>query len=40
VSDAAAADRVFELLMGNDVAHRKDFIVDGAAKLDRQQIDA
>jgi DNA gyrase subunit B len=40
VSDAAAADRVFELLMGNDVAPRKDFIVDGAAKLDRQQIDA
>jgi DNA gyrase subunit B len=31
---------VFELLMGNDVAPRKDFIVDGAAQLDRQQIDA
>jgi DNA gyrase subunit B len=40
VSDAAAADRVFELLMGNEVAPRKDFIVDGAARLDRQQIDA
>ena len=40
VADAAAADRVFELLMGNEVAPRKDFIVDGAAKLDRQQIDA
>jgi DNA gyrase subunit B len=40
VSDAAAADRVFELLMGNEVAPRKDFIVDGANRLDRQQIDA
>jgi DNA gyrase subunit B len=39
VADAAAADRVFELLMGNEVAPRKDFIVDGAARLDRQQID-
>jgi DNA gyrase subunit B len=38
-SDAAAADRVFELLMGNDVAPRKDFIVDGAARLDRERID-
>jgi DNA gyrase subunit B len=39
-SDAAAAERVFELLMGNDVAPRKDFIVDGAARLDRERIDA
>ena len=31
---------VFELLMGNDVAPRRDFIVDGAAGLDRDRIDA
>ncbi len=39
MADAAAAERVFELLMGNDVAPRKDFIVDGAAALDRERID-
>ena len=39
MSDAASAERVFELLMGNDVAPRKDFIVDGAARLDRERID-
>ena len=39
VNDAGAAERVFELLMGNDVAPRKDFIVDGAARLDRERID-
>jgi DNA gyrase subunit B len=40
MSDAAAAERVFDLLMGNDVAPRKDFIVEGAAQLDRERIDA
>jgi DNA gyrase subunit B len=40
VSDAQAADEVFDLLMGNDVAPRKEFIVDGAAGLDRDRIDA
>jgi DNA gyrase subunit B len=40
VGDAAAAERVFDLLMGNDVAPRKDFIVEGAANLDRERIDA
>jgi DNA gyrase subunit B len=40
MNDVAAAERVFELLMGNDVAPRKDFIVDGAAVLDRDRIDA
>jgi DNA gyrase subunit B len=39
VADAVAAERTFELLMGNDVAPRKDFIVDSAAVLDRQRID-
>jgi DNA gyrase subunit B len=38
--DAEAAEAVFELLMGNDVAPRKDFIVAGAAALDRARIDA
>ncbi len=38
--DAESADAVFELLMGNDVAPRKDFIVAGAAELDRARIDA
>ena len=32
IGDAEAAEQVFELLMGNDVAPRKDFIVDGAAR--------
>ena len=40
MSDAVAADQVFDLLMGSDVAPRKDFIVEGAAGLDRQRIDA
>ena len=29
IGDAEAAEQVFELLMGNDVAPRRDFIVDG-----------
>ena len=40
VPDAAEAARVFEMLMGNDVAPRKEFIVDGAARIDRDHIDA
>src|SRR5690349_9961858 len=40
VPDAANAERVFELLMGSEVAPRKDFIVEGAAALDRERIDA
>ena len=40
IADAAAAEDVFELLMGNEVAPRKDFIVAGAARLDRERIDA
>ncbi len=39
VSDADAANRVFELLMGNDVAPRKEFIVAGQG-LDRSRVDA
>jgi DNA gyrase subunit B len=36
--DADNASRVFELLMGNDVAPRKDFIIAGDG-LDRDRID-
>jgi DNA gyrase subunit B len=36
VDDAAL---VFDLLMGTDVAPRKEFIVDGATTLDRTRID-
>ena len=38
--DAEAAAAVFDLLMGSDVAPRKEFIVDGADALDRARIDA
>ncbi|WP_053202344.1 DNA gyrase/topoisomerase IV subunit B [Jiangella muralis] len=38
--DAEQSERVFELLMGNDVAPRKEFIIAGAAELDRARIDA
>lgn len=43
MADEAAireAEEVFELLMGNDVGPRKDFIVDGAQHIDRDYIDA
>ncbi|WP_159808086.1 DNA gyrase/topoisomerase IV subunit B [Cellulomonas citrea] len=40
VEGAARAEQVFELLMGSDVAPRKDFIVAGAQTLDRRRIDA
>ncbi|MDN4472708.1 DNA gyrase/topoisomerase IV subunit B [Demequina zhanjiangensis] len=39
-ADAQAAERVFELLMGNDVGPRREFIVAGAAELDHSRIDA
>ena len=37
--DADAAERVFSLLMGTDVAPRKEFIVAGAHRLDVAKID-
>ncbi|MFE1645107.1 type IIA DNA topoisomerase subunit B [Microbacterium sp. P01] len=40
VSDAESAATVFELLMGNDVAPRKEFIVESSAGLSRERIDA
>ena len=38
--DAERAEKVFDLLMGSDVAPRKDFLVAGAGGLDRDRIDA
>src|SRR6478609_6182474 len=40
VPDAEQASAVFELLMGNDVAPRKEFIIAGADDLSRARIDA
>jgi len=40
IDQAADAERAFELLMGSEVAPRKDFIIAGAAMLDRDRIDA
>ena len=40
MADAEAAEHVFGLLMGSDVAPRRDFIVSSAGDLDRERIDA
>jgi DNA gyrase subunit B len=40
VDDAEAAALTFEMLMGNDVAPRKEFIIEGAYALDAERIDA
>ncbi|GAA2005922.1 DNA topoisomerase IV subunit B [Brevibacterium samyangense] len=40
MADAERAEEVFGLLMGSDVAPRKEFIVAGAAVLDADRIDA
>ncbi len=40
LGDIEGAERVFELLMGNEVAPRRDFIVAGASQVDRDSIDA
>jgi DNA gyrase subunit B len=39
IQDSAAASTIFELLMGSEVAPRRDFIVGGAAELDPSRID-
>ena len=39
IEDAAAAAGIFSLLMGTEVAPRRDFIVGGAAELDPSRID-
>ncbi|MEU6393457.1 DNA topoisomerase IV subunit B [Streptomyces sp. NPDC046939] len=40
IGELDAAEQVFDLLMGNDVAPRKEFISSSAATLDRSRIDA
>ncbi len=40
VDDAEAAEQTFEMLMGNEVAPRKEFIIEGAYQLDDERIDA
>ena len=40
VSDGEAAERAFDLMMGNDVGPRREFIINSAAVLDRSRIDA
>ncbi|RYP81361.1 type IIA DNA topoisomerase subunit B [Nocardioides guangzhouensis] len=40
VDDADSAQRVFELLMGSEVAPRKEFIVQGAYEVDVEALDA
>ena len=40
VEDAEAVEKVFELLMGNEVAPRREFIIDSADDFDTERIDA
>ncbi|HYJ28043.1 MAG TPA: DNA topoisomerase IV subunit B, partial [Nocardioides sp.] len=40
IDDVDEASRVFELLMGSDVAPRKEFIVQGAYEVDVETLDA
>ncbi|WP_031023321.1 toprim domain-containing protein, partial [Streptomyces rimosus] len=39
IGELEAAEKVFDLLMGNDVAPRREFITSSAATLDRSRID-
>ena len=39
LDDAEEAEGVFEMLMGTEVAPRKEFIIDGAYRLDQDRID-
>ncbi len=39
IEDTVAATTIFELLMGSEVAPRREFIVDGAGELDPSRID-
>ncbi|MGW4637013.1 DNA gyrase/topoisomerase IV subunit B [Sphaerisporangium sp. NPDC004334] len=40
IEDVEAAEQIFSLLMGSDVAPRREFIVSSAAEVDRDAIDA
>ncbi len=39
IEDAEAAEQAFSLLMGAEVAPRKEFIIAGAHQLDQDNID-
>jgi DNA gyrase subunit B len=39
MEDAEAAAATFELLLGNEVAPRRDFIVDASGEFDRAALD-
>lgn len=39
IEDAEEASRIFDLLMGSEVAPRREFITAGAAELDADRID-
>jgi DNA gyrase subunit B len=39
IQDSASAASIFDLLMGSEVAPRRDFIIGGAAELDPSRID-
>jgi len=39
IEHAQAAEEIFDLLMGSDVAPRKEFIISGAENLERERID-
>ncbi|HSF35443.1 MAG TPA: DNA topoisomerase IV subunit B, partial [Nocardioides sp.] len=40
IDDVDEASKVFDLLMGSDVAPRKEFIVQGAYEVDVETLDA
>ena len=40
IEDAEEAERIFNLLMGSEVGPRREFIVQNAAAIDRENIDA
>ncbi|MCT9931127.1 type IIA DNA topoisomerase subunit B [Planotetraspora sp. A-T 1434] len=40
IEDVEQGERIFDLLMGSDVAPRREFIVGNAAEVDRDHIDA
>ncbi|WP_245740806.1 DNA gyrase/topoisomerase IV subunit B [Nonomuraea maritima] len=40
IEDAESAEQIFNLLMGSEVAPRREFIVNSAAEVDRDHIDA
>lgn len=39
IDDAIAAEKTFEMLMGSEVAPRREFIVDGAYALEQENLD-